>query len=192
MFWRRFTHDTLTRLLQKPIFQDCKSIQNAVLNFLTAFALFNNGVREILPFVRYASQFVDFEWSAIKAQNKGKGVVCAAIWYVPFVFFAQSHLPPSRSQLQLTTCFCHRVMPAALVPRPWDFEDPPPKPKATSLTVVSPGPDALPGTQVIIPAQPEEPHSEVSISRHPSSSSIPMVTLSPPTFLDAVVATGSD
>ncbi|KAG8863543.1 hypothetical protein FRB96_008283 [Tulasnella sp. 330] len=148
---------------------NCKSIQNAVLNFLTAFALFNNGVRELLPFVRYASQFIDFEWGAIKAQDKGKGVVCAATW----------------------------VMPAALVPRPWDFSDPPlaakPKPKVkVQLTSLSPGPDALPGTQVIVPPQPEEPDSEVSISRHPSSSSIPMVTLSPPTFLDAVVATESD
>ncbi|KAG8835315.1 hypothetical protein FRC17_004097 [Serendipita sp. 399] len=78
---------------------NAKSIQNAVLNLLTAFSLFNNGVREILPFVRYISQFLDFQWNAIQAQNKGKGVVCAATW----------------------------VCPAALVPRSWDFPDAPPE-----------------------------------------------------------------
>ncbi|QRW08385.1 hypothetical protein RhiLY_07384 [Ceratobasidium sp. AG-Ba] len=69
-----------------------KSISGALLNFLTAFSLFSNGVREMLPFIRYIAQFIDFEWNAIKAQDKGRGVV---------------------------------VMPAALVPRPWDFVDPP-------------------------------------------------------------------
>ncbi|KAG9120279.1 hypothetical protein FRC07_004289, partial [Ceratobasidium sp. 392] len=73
------------------------SISGALLNFLTAFSLFSNGVREMLPFIRYIAQFIDFEWNAIKAQDKGRGVVCAATW----------------------------VMPAALVPRPWDFVDPP-------------------------------------------------------------------
>lgn len=57
-----------------------KSISGALLNFLTAFALFSNGVREMLPFVRYIAQFIDFEWGAIKAQDKGRGVVCAATW----------------------------------------------------------------------------------------------------------------
>lgn len=56
------------------------SISSAVLNFLTAFALFSNGVREMLPFIRYIAQFIDFEWKAIKAQDKGRGVVCAATW----------------------------------------------------------------------------------------------------------------
>jgi len=69
------------------------SVSHAVLNFLSAVALVDNGVREILPFIRYISQYLDFEWSAIKAQDKGQGVVCAATW----------------------------IMPAALVPRPWDF-----------------------------------------------------------------------
>ncbi|CAE6431160.1 unnamed protein product [Rhizoctonia solani] len=86
------------------------SISSALLNFLTAFGLFSNGVREMLPFIRYIAQFIDFEWSAIKAQDKGRGVVCAATW----------------------------VMPAALVPRPWDFVDPPMSNKvARSMT---PGP----------------------------------------------------
>ncbi|KAG7449543.1 uncharacterized protein BT62DRAFT_590505 [Guyanagaster necrorhizus] len=73
------------------------SISNAIVNFMSALALVSNGAREILPFVRYISQFVDFEFDAIKAQNKGRGVVCAATW----------------------------IMPAAMVPRPWDFNPPP-------------------------------------------------------------------
>ncbi|KAJ2916787.1 hypothetical protein MD484_g3640, partial [Candolleomyces efflorescens] len=78
-----------------------QSITTAVVNFLSTMALINNGVREILPFVRYMAQFIDFEFNAIKAQDKGKGVICAATW----------------------------IMPAALVPRPWDFPDPPPEPE---------------------------------------------------------------
>jgi len=70
-----------------------QSVSNAVMNFLSALALINNGVREILPFIRYISQYVDFEFNAIRGQDKGKGVVCAATW----------------------------IMPVALVPRPWDF-----------------------------------------------------------------------
>ena len=73
---------------------NAKSISHAVVNFLTALSVMYNGVREILPFIRYISQFIDFEWSAIKAQDKGKGVVCAATW----------------------------LMPAAMVPRPWATE----------------------------------------------------------------------
>ncbi|RXW21299.1 hypothetical protein EST38_g4557 [Candolleomyces aberdarensis] len=75
-----------------------QSITTAVVNFLSAMALVNNGVREILPFVRYIAQFVEFEFNSIRTQDKGKGVICAATW----------------------------IMPAALVPRPWDFPDPPP------------------------------------------------------------------
>lgn len=41
------------------------------------------GVREILPFVRYIGQFVDFEFNTIKSQNQGQGVVCAATWIMP-------------------------------------------------------------------------------------------------------------
>ncbi|KJA19939.1 hypothetical protein HYPSUDRAFT_43832 [Hypholoma sublateritium FD-334 SS-4] len=70
-----------------------QSVSGSLMNFLSALAIVNNGVREILPFIRYISQYVDFEFSAIKAQDKGHGVVCAATW----------------------------IMPAALVPRPWDF-----------------------------------------------------------------------
>ncbi|KAJ6475360.1 hypothetical protein C8R47DRAFT_1143248 [Mycena vitilis] len=77
-----------------------QSIAGTLVNFLTAISLINSGVREILPFVRYISQFIDFEFNAIKKQDKGQGVVCASTW----------------------------IMPAALVPRPWDF--PPPDPAA--------------------------------------------------------------
>jgi hypothetical protein len=50
------------------------------MNVLTALGVMYEGVREILPFVRYFSQFINFEFNAIKAQNKGKGVICAATW----------------------------------------------------------------------------------------------------------------
>lgn len=60
------------------------------MNFLSALALIDNGVREILPFIRYISQFIDFEFSTIEAQNKGKGVVCAATWSsFIFIFFCR-------------------------------------------------------------------------------------------------------
>ncbi|KAH9998441.1 hypothetical protein BJV74DRAFT_767830 [Russula compacta] len=74
-----------------------QSISATIMNFLTALGVMSSGVREILPFVRYFSQFIDFEFNAIKAQDHGKGVICSATW----------------------------IMPAALVPRPWDFPDPP-------------------------------------------------------------------
>ncbi|KAF9566786.1 hypothetical protein CPC08DRAFT_627911 [Agrocybe pediades] len=76
-----------------------QSITGALMNFLSALSLVNNGVREILPFIRYIAQFIDFEFSSIQKQDEGNGVVCAATWYV--------------------------IMPAALVPRPWDFPLPP-------------------------------------------------------------------
>jgi len=60
--------------------QNAKSIAGTVMNLLSALALVNNGVREILPFIRYVSQFLDFEFNAIKSQDKGNGVVCAATW----------------------------------------------------------------------------------------------------------------
>lgn len=64
--------------------QNAESISGAVINFLSALALINNGVREILPFVRYIAQFLDFEYANVKRQDRGKGVVCAATWYVYF------------------------------------------------------------------------------------------------------------
>jgi hypothetical protein len=62
-----------------------QSISTAVINFLTALSMINEGVREILPFVRYIGQYIEFEFDTIKKQDKGKGVVCAATWYVPLL-----------------------------------------------------------------------------------------------------------
>ncbi|KAL1942067.1 hypothetical protein VTO73DRAFT_6597 [Trametes versicolor] len=73
------------------------SIAHTAINFLTALAVANGGVSEILPFVRYISQYLDAEWHMIQQADQGQGVVCAATW----------------------------IMPAALVPRPWDFPQPP-------------------------------------------------------------------
>ena len=50
------------------------------MNVLTGLGVMYGGVREILPFVRYFSQYINFEFSTIKAQDRGKGVVCAATW----------------------------------------------------------------------------------------------------------------
>jgi hypothetical protein len=74
------------------------SVAHAIINFLTALSVANKGVAEILPFIRYISQYIDFEWNTIKSADQGQGVVCAATW----------------------------IMPAAMVPRAWDFVDPPP------------------------------------------------------------------
>ena len=82
------------RLNSRP--QNVPSIAHTVVNFLTALSVANGGVRELMPFVRYISQYIDGEFNAIREQDKGQGVVCAATW----------------------------LMPAALVPRPWDFPPP--------------------------------------------------------------------
>lgn len=74
-----------------------QSVTSTVMNFLSALSLVNNGVRELLPFVRYFAQFIDFEFNSIKKVDKGNGVVCAATW----------------------------IMPAAMIPRAWDFPLPP-------------------------------------------------------------------
>lgn len=133
-----------------------KSIQNSALNLLTAYSLFNNGVREILPFVRYISQFLDFEWSAIQGQNKGKGVVCAATW----------------------------VCPAALVPRPWDFADPPegqgifipkalpPPPLDNEPTLIVPGSK---GGGIFTPNNPSTPHVMITPATLPRGAKMEML-----------------
>jgi len=90
--------------------QKAQSISKTVVNFLTAMATVHNGVREILPFIRYISQFLEFEFDTIQGQNEGLGVVCAATW----------------------------IMPAALVPRPWDFDLPPGKPDLIPIHETSP------------------------------------------------------
>lgn len=68
---------------------------SALLDLLTAVSVLNEGVREILPFIRYLAQFVQMEWHSIHATDEGRGVVCCATW----------------------------IMPIALVPRAWDFAD---------------------------------------------------------------------
>jgi predicted transcriptional regulator len=60
--------------------QRAESISNTVLNILTAMSVMVDGVREILPFLRPISQFCEVEWNTIKAQDHGKGVICAATW----------------------------------------------------------------------------------------------------------------
>lgn len=88
---------------------NAQSVTGSVVNFLSALALINNGVREILPFIRYIAQYIDFEWNAIKRQDQGQGVVCAATW----------------------------IMPAAMVPRPWDF---PPSSPQNGVTQIGQSP----------------------------------------------------
>lgn len=75
--------------------QNAQSISGTVMNFLTALSLVNNGVREVLPFIRYIAQFMDFEFNNIKAQDEGRGVVCAATWLALFsdIFCVSSEWP---------------------------------------------------------------------------------------------------
>ncbi|KAF8804696.1 hypothetical protein BYT27DRAFT_7194314 [Phlegmacium glaucopus] len=120
---------------------NAQSITNAVMNFLSAVALINNGVREILPFIRYISQFVDFEFTSIRGQNRGKGVVCAATW----------------------------IVPAALVPRPWDFPTRPQPPKKLASDTVKPA-DDIPSTP--IPHDAPVPHD---IPKVPDTSPEPLI-----------------
>ena len=58
------------------------SVAHSLINVLTALSILNQGVREILPFVRYISSFIDTEFNMIKHEDNGKGVICAATWYV--------------------------------------------------------------------------------------------------------------
>ncbi|BGP50218.1 hypothetical protein JCM10450v2_006134 [Rhodotorula kratochvilovae] len=67
------------------------SVQSSFFTFLQAFVL-AGGAPELAPFVKYISSYIDMEWQAIKAQNKGNGVILAATW----------------------------LLPVALVPRAWD------------------------------------------------------------------------
>ncbi|KAI9508208.1 hypothetical protein F5148DRAFT_937532 [Russula earlei] len=116
-----------------------QSISGTIMNFLTALSVVYEGVREILPFVRYFSQFLEFEFTAIKAQDRGKGVICSATW----------------------------LMPAAMVPRPWDFPDPPKTSAfhagATSPPVKAPG-NALVASQTA----PESPPSTIPATHNPA------------------------
>ncbi|KLO19522.1 hypothetical protein SCHPADRAFT_817929 [Schizopora paradoxa] len=127
------------------------NITHTVMNLLTALSLINGGVAEVLPFIRYISQFVDFEWNAIKAQDKGKGVVCAATW----------------------------IMPAAMVPRPWDFPDPPaPVKKDAKAAKHSTGGHESAGNAVPVPSQDENQGVLDNISIQPAI--LPSLVVSPP------------
>ncbi|CCM05722.1 uncharacterized protein FIBRA_07954 [Fibroporia radiculosa] len=103
--------------------QNVPSITHAVINFLTALSLVEGGVREIMPFIRYISQFIDTEFNMIQGEDQGQGVVCAATW----------------------------IMPAALVPRPWDFS-PPPKAASIDTSAEKPTSDTATSTPAIAPA----------------------------------------
>ena len=126
------------------------SISGSAVNFLTALSMIHQGVREILPFVRYISQFLDFEFNAIKGQDRGRGVVCAATW----------------------------IMPAALVPRPWDFPlspeqptvDAPEKeaPKADLSEEVVLAPPPVLATPVPPPTKDDEAAPQAPLSLIPS------------------------
>ncbi|KAF9244882.1 hypothetical protein BU15DRAFT_33830, partial [Melanogaster broomeanus] len=76
-----------------------ESPSTALLNLLTALSILSEGVREVLPFIRYASQFVQSEWHMIKRADEGRGVVCTATW----------------------------IVPVALTPRAWDFTEAAPR-----------------------------------------------------------------
>ncbi|KAG6845400.1 hypothetical protein H0H87_009747 [Tephrocybe sp. NHM501043] len=148
-----------------------KSIAGTVVNFLTALSLINNGVREILPFVRYIAQFIDFEFNTINSQDRGQGVICASTW----------------------------IMPAALVPRPWDFPLSP-----------NPIPDPTPSTKLTSPPSDpaaSTPEAPVSVALPVLSSPLvptdspqhPVIPLEPtptppslPTFADSIVGAYAD
>jgi len=60
------------------------SVSNTAFTFLQALVV-SGGAPELAPLVRYFSAYMDMEWSAIKGQNQGKGVVLAATWLLPGV-----------------------------------------------------------------------------------------------------------
>ncbi|KAG7098527.1 hypothetical protein E1B28_000466 [Marasmius oreades] len=128
-----------------------KSISNTAVNYLSAISLASSGVREILPFVRYMAQFIEFEFNAIKGQDKGQGVVCAATW----------------------------IMPAALVPRPWDFPTPPLAPgkvveEPSEEPATDKGGDVKPDSSVTkVPPAPAPPAA-------PNSPTTPPTVTNPP------------
>ncbi|KDN53309.1 hypothetical protein K437DRAFT_253342 [Tilletiaria anomala UBC 951] len=98
-----------------------QSVSGSFLGFLQTMAV-SGGIPELVPFIRYISMFVDVEFKAIAAQNKGNGVVIAAVW----------------------------AFPMALVPRPWDFAPmppasaPAPAPVPTSAQASGSGPAPTP------------------------------------------------
>ena len=53
--------------------------------------LLAGGAPELQPFVRYISAYLDLEWTAIRTQNKGQGVVVAATWLIPIALVARPY-----------------------------------------------------------------------------------------------------
>jgi len=161
--------------------QNVPSVTHAVINFLTALSLVEGGVREIMPFVRYISSFIDTEFNMIQQENQGQGVVCAATW----------------------------IMPAALVPRPWDFPQPPPKTTPTSAegdkpTTDTSAPVLSTAPPAVVPAPPPAPNSApVFVVANESvagdkaeatpADNLPKVEVTPPTpsASDSLKATGA-
>ncbi|KAI0949739.1 hypothetical protein AcW1_009261 [Taiwanofungus camphoratus] len=133
------------------------SIAHAVVNFLTAMSLVEGGVREIIPFVRYISSFIDTEFSLVKQEDQGKGVVCAATW----------------------------IMPAALVPRPWDFPQSPAKsesvPQSASASAFADGNGTVVSHTAPPPASSSAPAPAAADAPQPSSlNPAPVVNASSP------------
>ncbi|KAI0675119.1 hypothetical protein C8Q78DRAFT_1010612 [Trametes maxima] len=129
------------------------SIAHTVINFLTALSVANGGVRELMPFVRYISQYIDAEWHSIQQADQGQGVVCAATW----------------------------IMPAALVPRPWDFPQPPVEPALTTALAESPEATETEGQEHDVPVPPASTPAQSSGS---TATSIPSPTLLTPPLPD--------
>ncbi|BGP26483.1 hypothetical protein Rt10032_c11g4563 [Rhodotorula toruloides] len=90
VYWRGFELAIPPRMIKT--LSSVASIQQTFFTFLQAFVI-ADGAPEIAPYVRYISSYADMEWSAVKAQDRGHGVVLAATW----------------------------LLPVAVVPRPWDF-----------------------------------------------------------------------
>ncbi|KAG6862252.1 hypothetical protein C0995_002183 [Termitomyces sp. Mi166 len=127
------------------------SVAGTVINFLSALALINNGVRELLPFIRYISQFIDFEFSQITQQDQGQGVVprpwdfapppppppvSAPTPIDPPLSNANATAPPSQpvlfSPLPPTTAPTTTSAPAS-VPAPTVPSQPQPEPQSGSI-----------------------------------------------------------
>lgn len=62
---------------QIAVLSTAHSISTTLLNFFGAFVA-ASGAPELSPFLGYLSTYIDMEFKAIKAQNRGKGVVLAA------------------------------------------------------------------------------------------------------------------
>lgn len=140
------------------------SIAHSVINVLTALSVVNEGVREVLPFVRYISTFIDTEYNMIKRQDQGKGVVCAATW----------------------------LLPAALVPRPWDFSPAP-------IITIEPAPTEDPAkhthdkpTHPDVPTSPTSPTEDLPESRPASPPTLlPPLNIHDSSFGDSEVNTAA-